>query len=220
MKRVWIKVAFAVSDTVVWHSGYPWTVLAAQRRWSRSTVVIMGSSGESFTGPFRQGIRVAHTWLAGYRMLHFIARKEHTMVRADDYQFLLSCCRREIPIHEAESLLVSDLWRMWGISARECAPSIHTKNKKFIIKQLRWRGITINPESRFRVKLPAGCAATKVDVVAVLRRALKHSYLPLVICDHILKTADVVKYASPTLAERLDNGRGWSRLINDCEEVE
>ena len=116
--------------------------------------------------------------------------------------------------------MAEDLWRMWGISDRECSRSIHSKNKKFIAKQLQWRGITLRPDSKFKVQLPAGCNATKADVVKVLRATLKKSYLPLCICDHMLETIQVVTYASDTLAELLDNGRGWSSRINNGEVIE
>jgi len=66
--------ALALSDYVAWHSYYPWSVLAAERRWTRSTVLIVGSSGEIFKGPFRQGSRTIRKWKAGYRLLIFIDR--------------------------------------------------------------------------------------------------------------------------------------------------
>ena len=212
--------ALAISDCVAWHSYYPWSVLAAERRWSRSKVLLIGSSGEIFHGSLRLGFRTIRHWEAGYRLLIITDRQEHVLARPHDYEYLLACCRGEVDRHEAEELLAADLWRMWGISERECSMSIHAKNKKFIARQLQWRGITLRPDSRFKVKLPAGCNATKDDVVKVLRATLKKSYLPLCICDHILETVQVVTYASDTLAELLDNGRGWSNRINDGEVIE
>ena len=49
--------ALAVSDYVAWHSNYPWSVLAAERQWTRSEILIVGSSGEIFRGQFRLGLR-------------------------------------------------------------------------------------------------------------------------------------------------------------------
>ena len=89
----------------------------------------------------------------------------------------------------------------------------------FISKELRKRGITIRPDSGFTVRLPPGSLATKKEVVVSLKLTLKASFLPLVVCDHILNRVKVIKMHPEKLARRLDNGRQVAARINDGEKM-
>ena len=108
---------------------------------------------------------------------------------------------------------------MWSLSQRHCIPSVHLRNKRFISKELRKRGITIRPDSGFTVRLPPGSLATKKEVVVSLKLTLKASFLPLVVCDHILKCVKVIKMHPEKLSRRLDNGRQVAARINDGEKM-
>ena len=65
----------------------------------------------------------------------------------------------------------------------------------------------MRPDSGFTVRLPPGSLATKKEVVLSLKLTLKASFLPLVICDHILNAVKVIASHPEKLSRRLDNGR-------------
>ena len=56
-------------------------------------------------------------------------------------------------------------------------------------------------------------------MVLSLKLTLKASFLPLVICDHILKSVKVIASHPERLSRRLDNGRRVAARINDGEEM-
>ena len=108
---------------------------------------------------------------------------------------------------------------MWGISLRECTQSVHKRNKSFIRKELRLRGITLHPDSDPVVKLPAGSLWTVKDVKRVFQKTLVVSYIPLCVCDFLLEKLRVIRLEPPTVGSVLDNGRSWTRRINDVEDI-
>ena len=67
---------------------------------------------------------------------------------------------------------------MWGISLRECTQSVHKRNKSFIKKELRLRGITLHPDSDPVARLPPGSLWTVKDVKRVFKKTLVVSYIP------------------------------------------
>ena len=81
------------------------------------------------------------------------------------------------------------------ISRRECPPSVHARNKRFVKRELRSRGIAITPESDPVVRLSPGSNWNKMDVKMVLRKTPKASYIPLCVCDFILENLHVIKQA-------------------------
>ena len=99
---------------------------------------------------------------------------------------------------------------MWGISLRECTQSVHKRNKSFIRKELRQRGITLHPDSDPVVKLPAGSLWTVQDVKRVFKQTLVVSYIPLCVCDFILDRLCVIRLEPRTVGSVLDNGRSWA----------
>ena len=108
---------------------------------------------------------------------------------------------------------------MWSISLRECTQSVHKRNKSFIRKELRHRGITLHPDSDPVVKLPAGSLWTVKDVKRVFQKTLAVSYIPLCVCDFLLEKLRVIRLEPPTVGSVLDNGRSWTRRINDMEDI-
>ena len=108
---------------------------------------------------------------------------------------------------------------MWGISLRECTQSVHKRNKSFIRKELRLRGITLHPDSDPVVKLPAGSLWTVKDVKRVFQKTLVVSYIPLCVCDFLLDKLHVIQLEPPTVGSVLNNGRSWTHYINDVEEI-
>ena len=108
---------------------------------------------------------------------------------------------------------------MWGISLQECSQSVHKRNKSFLKKELRGRGITLHPESDPEVILPAGPSWTVIDVKRVLRKTLVVSYIPLCVCHSILDKLRVIRLEPPTVGGVLDNVRSWTRRINDVEDI-
>ena len=108
---------------------------------------------------------------------------------------------------------------MWGISLRECTQSVHKRNKSFIRKELRQRGITLHPDSDPVVRLPAGSLWTVTDVKQVFQKTLVVSYIPLCVCDFLLEKLRVIRLEPPTVGSVLDNGRSWTHRINDLEDI-
>ena len=105
------------------------------------------------------------------------------------------------------------------MSLRECSQSVHKRNKSFIRKELRGRGITLHPDSDPVVRLPAGSVWTVIDAKRVFRKTLSVSYIPLCVCDFLLEKLRVIRMEPPTVGSVLDNGRSWSRRINDVEDI-
>ena len=98
---------------------------------------------------------------------------------------------------------------------RECTQSVHKRNKSFIKKELRKRGVTLHPDSDPVVRLPAGSLWTVTDVKRVFQKALVGSYIPLCVCDFLLEKLRVIMPEPPTVGSVLDNARSWTRRIND-----
>ena len=106
-----------------------------------------------------------------------------------------------------------------GISRRECPPSVHARNQRFVKRELRSRGIAITPESDPVVRLPAGSNWNTMDVKMVLRTTLKASYIPLCVCDFILEHLRVIRQVPPSVGRMIDNCMSWTGRINASEPV-
>ena len=108
-----------------------------------------------------------------------------------------------------------------GVSlCRECIPSIHRRNKIFIRRELRKRGITVTPDSEPRLKLPSGSLWTRSEVLLVLNSTLKASYVPLVVCDFLTSHLKLQYTGPESVLQCLDNGRKWAKAINNCEDIQ
>ena len=69
------------------------------------------------------------------------------------------------------------------------------------------------------VRFPAGSLWTVTDVKRVVQKTLMASYIPLCVCDFLLEKLRVIRLEPPTVGSVLDNGRGWTRRINDVESI-
>ena len=98
--------AMSTCLTTAWHSSCQWSTAQCARRWNDSAVVLLGRSGNCFTGRMRAALTHSARWPAGQRMMGFIQRTEHDMTRADDYGYLLALAKHEVPLHGASDMLV------------------------------------------------------------------------------------------------------------------
>ena len=55
----------------------------------------------------------------------------------------------------------------------------------------------------------------------VFKKTLVVSYIPLCVCDFILvlDRLRVIRLEPPTVGSVLDNGRSWTRRINEVEDI-
>ena len=70
-------------------------------------------------------------------------------------------------------------------------------------------------------KLPASSLWTVIDEKRVFQKTLVVSYIPLCVCDFLLEKLRVIRLEPPrpTVGSVLDNGRSWTRRINDVEDI-
>ena len=96
---------------------------------------------------------------------------------------------------------------------------MHKRNKSFIRKELRQRGVTLHPDSGPVVKLSTGSLWTVKSVKRVFQKTLVVSHIPLCVCDFLLDKLRVIRLEPPTVGSVLDNGRSWTRRITDVEDT-
>ena len=146
-------------DLIMFHSNYPWNMqtVVRQHRDSFVRANILQQPDTIVTDYLPAVLKRLRKESWGWTLLTFVHRNPKELSRPDDYDYLLQILRHEVDRAEADDLLVHDLWRMWGISAREIepsAPKTHQKNTKFITRELRRRGITLRPDSSKRGRPP------------------------------------------------------------------
>jgi hypothetical protein len=162
------------------HSSYPWNLLTIKRQ-HRSSLVNLSSVDADPMG-LATALDLIKKQDLGWVVVTFITREPKELSRPEDYDYLLKILRHEVDRTEAADLLVADLWRMWGISAREIeptAPMTHKRNTRWISRELRWRGFTLQPCDNVVVHLPASSSVKRKDVLRCLKSALVKTYLPL-----------------------------------------
>ena len=69
------------------------------------------------------------------------------------------------------------------------------------------------------MRLPAGSMWTVTDVQRVFQKTLVASYITLCVCDFLLEKLHVIMLEAPTAGSVLDNGRSWTRCINNVENI-
>ena len=207
-------------DLILFHSDYPWNLqtVIRQHRDSilRADILLQPDNPVIDRLPAVLKRLKQESW--GWTLLTFVHRDPKELSRPEDYDYLLQILRHEVDRAEADDLLVQDLWRMWGISAREIepsAPKTHQKNTKFIARELRRRGITLRPDRNVVVRLPCSSTVRKKDIQECFKTALVKTYLPLCVCDHILNHMTIIWSGPDKLGASLDNGKLWARRIND-----
>ena len=213
-----LNEAIALYTAVSWHSSYPWTTTQPTRRFGGSMVIIYDGEGNSVVGLLQAAVDIARKWGLGQRYLGMIQRLEHEMNRPEDYDYRLALCRSAIPRSEASDLLVQSLWKMWGITLQECSQSVHKRNTSFIRKELRGRGITLHPDSDPVVRLPAGSLWSVIDVKRV--RPCWFLTFHFVCATSFWRSLVLLGWNPPLWAVHvLDNGRSWTRRVNDVENI-
>ena len=53
----------------------------------------------------------------------------------------------------------------------------------------------------------------------VFQKTLVVSYIQLCVCDFLLEKLHVIRLEPPTVGSVLDNGRSWTRRINEVEDI-
>ena len=101
-----INTAMNTCLTIAWHSSYPWSTTQSERRWGDSMVVLMDEAGNFIYGKLRLALTHSKRWPAGKRLLGFLQRTEHTLARAECYEYLLALAKHEVPLHESSGMLV------------------------------------------------------------------------------------------------------------------
>ena len=212
-------------DVIMFHSNYPWNMqtVVRQHRDSFVRANILQQPDTIVTDYLPAVLKRLRKESWGWTLLTFVHRNPKELSRPDDYDYLLQILRHEVDRAEADDLLVHDLWRMWGISAREIepsAPKTHQKNTKFITRELRRRGITLRPDRNVVVRLPCSSTVRKHDILKCFKTALVKTYLPLCVCDHLLSHMTIIWRGPEKLGAALDNGKLWARRINDCIPIQ
>ena len=127
------------------HSSYPWNLLTIRRQHRFSLVNLSSVDAEPTIMGLATALDLIKKQDLGWVVVTFIIRNPKELSRPEDDDYLLKILRHEVDRTEAADLQVADLWRMWGISAREIdptAPMTHKRNTRWISKELRWRGFT------------------------------------------------------------------------------
>ena len=139
---------------------------------------------------------------------------QHGLQRSEDYQKIQAIATKDVDWAVMEDLLISELWDVYKVSRRENPHRLHESVKRAVTRQLRQRGVTLTPDSRPVIKLPASAAGTKREVIAALRQLLRASFIPLCICDFVLTNVRVVRELPSSLGSELANHKSWIAKMN------
>ena len=205
------------------HSSYPWSTTMVQRIYGESEFEALSSDGDHIVGRIRDIGKLVCRGSPMWWHIQILNRVKHVMLRPLDYEYLLALCKKDVPRDEARELYVEDYWRMFGISRRELqtkSPRLHKANTDWIVKRLRERGITVRPDKTLVVRLPRSSGIDTRQVRTALASSLRKTYLPLCVCDHILKDLSIVWEGKEKLGQSMDNGRRWAKKIVMGEEIE
>ena len=71
------------------------------------------------------------------------------------------------------------------------------------------RGFTLTPDRELVIRIPSDVQATRMTVIATLRKALLVSFIPQMICDHVLRSTRVVRLAARTIGSVLITTKRW-----------
>ena len=75
------------------------------------------------------------------------------------------------------------------------------------------RGFTLTPDRELVIRIPSDVQATRMTVIATLRKALLVSFIPQMICDHVLRSTRVVRLAARTIGSVLITTKRWILMI-------
>ena len=146
----------------------------------------------------------------GWVLLTFITRIHKTLQRSLEYAELLHLARHKVSNNFMKAnLSVEHLWVMWAISRRELPAPIHKMNTTQLSAVLRCRGFTLTPDRDLVIRIPSEVLATRMQVISTLRKALLVSFIPQMICDHVLRSTRVVRLAARTIGSVLITTKRW-----------
>ena len=189
------------------HSSRPISTALIRRLWGKSIVLRRNINTGTASTCLLKRCWNSDNDVAGRYVIQFVTRHRHSPVLSELDRHLLHIARHDYGRSDEvyKSLFASELWRLWIVSARECPPGVHDVNTKKIRRALRGKGITLTPDSDIRIPIPATVLATKRDLTIELQKQLLQSFVPGIICTHILRSVHIVKSASPTIGGMLRN---------------
>jgi hypothetical protein len=189
------------------HSSRPISTALVRRLWGKSTVLRWNISAGTTSLCLLKRCWNSQNDVAGRYIVQFVDRHRHTSVHNDLDRHLLHIAKHDYGRSDEvyRSLYASELWRLWIVSARYCTSGVHEVNKTKVRRALRGKGITLTPDSDIRIPIPATVLATKRDLTIELQKQLLQSFVPGIICTHILRSVHIVKSASPTIGGMLRN---------------
>ena len=98
---------------------------------------------------------------------------------------------------------------MWAINRQELALPIHKMNTTQLTTVLGCRGFTLTPDRDLVIRIPSDVHATRMQVISTLRKALLASFIPQMICDHVLRSTRVVRLAARAIGSVLITTKRW-----------
>lgn len=143
----------------------------------------------------------------GRYTIQFLTRDRHTPVHSELEMRLLHIAKHDYGQSNAmyDSLLASELWQLWNVSARVCTPRVHMVNMSKVKRALRKKGITLTPDSIVRISIPSTVLVTKRELRRELMLQLDQSFVPRIIRTFITKNMLFVKSKAPTVGDMLRN---------------
>ena len=189
------------------HSSRPMHSALIKRLWGRSTVVRYNFNTGSTSVCLLKRCWNTLNDVAGRYIIQFITRHRHSPILGDLDRNLLHIARHDYGRSNEvyESLLASELWRLWMVSNAHCSGGVHKVNKQKIRRALRRKGITLTPDSEIRIPCPPTVLVTKRELRMELKNQLMHSFIPDIICRSIIRKAKFVKQGSVTIGNMLRN---------------
>ena len=207
-----IYKAFKLGEVIWFHSSRPINWVEIKRAWGESLVQVTTLDNSYFgklTGFVKRGLKKT---FRGWVQIRFLSKLEHVMRHTDRRLWLTHIAKHEYGKSSSifSDLTTSELWSLWKISRAVTSESVHKSNMQRIKRALLAKGCKFNPDSRLSVRIPPGVKASKRDVRVALKHKLRKSFVPLEICNDLLKLVTVVKGRASTLATVFDS---HSKLI-------
>ena len=75
------------------------------------------------------------------------------------------------------------------------------------------QGFTLTPDSELVIKIPSEVQVTGITVTSTLRKPLLVSFIPQMVCDHVLRNIRIVRQAGRTIGEVLITTKHWIQTM-------
>ena len=210
-------LAMQSGDVVLIHSSL---IILSQRTYIKRTLghsivrISMLGSGIKLDCTLAHCLKWVIQQRPGWVLITFLQKNNKTLVRPLDYSTLLHIAKHKASnSYLKENLSVEQMWIMWAISRRELALPIHQVNISQLTTVLRHRGFTLTPDSELVIKIPGDVQTTRMTVISTLRKALLVSFIPQMVCDHVLRNIRVVRQATKTIGEVLITTKHWIQTM-------